>query len=168
MNYMTHSLGGVATGMITIAASGALSEAANAAVMSGAVLGSLFPDIDHGRSYISQKAKITSFVASNVFKHRGFTHTPVFLILTAAALSAGSEILVPGEWQGLSGHFISGFLPGMLSHLILDTFNVQGIPWLWPVRNTKYHVLGITTGSWAESAFALVLMALLVYSFFIS
>lgn len=165
MNYITHTIGGVGAGLLVIAATSFGSgEAAQAAVISGAVIGSLFPDIDHQRSFISHKVPIASLAATTVFKHRGFLHSPIFVLLAGVLLTAGSRTLLSGYQLQLASQFITGFLPGMISHIILDTFNKQGIPWLWPWKK-RFRLLPIRTDSLMETAFALLLVVLIGYQF---
>jgi inner membrane protein len=165
MNYITHSIGGIGAGLLVLSATGyGSNEIAQAAVMSGAVLGSLFPDIDHQQSYISHKAPVASLAASTVFKHRGFLHSPVFILLAGILLTAGSRTMLSGSQLLLANQFITGFLPGMLSHIILDSFNKQGIPWLWPYKK-RFRVLSIKTDSIMEIAFAVLLSIPIGYQF---
>lgn len=165
MNYITHCIGGVGAGLLVLTATGyGSNEIAQAAVMSGAVIGSLFPDIDHRQSYIAHKAPVASLAASTVFKHRGFLHSPVFILLAGILLTAGSRTMMSGSQLLLMNQFITGFLPGMLSHIILDTFNKQGIPWLWPYKK-RFRLLTIRTDSIMETAFAVLLSVLIGYRF---
>lgn len=165
MNYITHSIGGVGAGLLAIAASGyGSNEIVQTAIMSGAILGSLFPDIDHKQSYISHKAPVASFAASTVFKHRGFLHSPAFILLAGILLTAGNRALLSGSALQMAGFFITGFISGILSHIILDTFNKQGIPWLWPYKK-RFRLLSIKTDSIMETAFAVILTVLIVYYF---
>ena len=165
MNYITHSIGGVGAGLLVLYAAGhGPNEIAQATIMSGAVLGSLFPDIDHQQSYISHKAPIASLAASTAFKHRGFLHSPIFIFLVGILLTAGSRTMLSGSQLLLANQFILGFIPGMLSHIILDTFNKQGIPWLWPYKK-RFRLLAIRTDSIMETAFAVLLSVLIGYQF---
>jgi inner membrane protein len=165
MNYITHTIGGVGTSLLVISVTSAgTGEAAQAAVLAGAMIGSLFPDIDHQQSYISQKVPIASFAASTVFKHRGFLHSPAFILLAGILLIVGSRTMLSGMQQQFANQFLSGFLPGMLSHIILDTFNKQGIPWLWPYKK-RFRLLPIRTDSIMETAFAILLTVLIGYRF---
>lgn len=165
MNYITHSIGGIGAGLLALSATGSGSnEIAQVAIISGALVGSLFPDIDHQQSYISHKAPVASLAASTVFKHRGFLHSPVFILLAGILLTAGSRTMLSGSQLLLVNQFITGFLLGMLSHIILDTFNKQGIPWLWPHKK-RFRLLTIKTDSIMETAFAILLSALIGYQF---
>lgn len=165
MNYITHSIGGVGAGLLALSTAGhGSNEIAQAAIMSGALVGALFPDIDHQQSYISHKAPVASLAVSTAFKHRGFLHSPVFILLAGILLTAGSRSMLSGSQMLLANQFILGFIPGMLSHIILDTFNKQGIPWLWPYKK-RFRILTIRTDSIFETAFALFLSALIFYQF---
>jgi inner membrane protein len=102
--------------------------------------------------------------ASTAFKHRGFLHSPVFILLAGILLTAGTRAMLTGSRLQLANYFIAGFLPGMLSHIILDTFNKQGIPWLWPYKK-RFRLLSIRTDSIMETAFAILLSILIGYHF---
>lgn len=162
MNYITHSLGGAAAGMAVFAAAGSGDPVQQTAVMAGAVLGSLFLDIDHKQSWMGHKVPLIADIASSLFKHRGFLHTPVFVLLTWIVLTAGIHALPLSSFQfDLAVLFCRGFIPGMLSHLVLDTLNIQGIMWAWPVSEKRQHVLPIRTGSLGETAVCLGLAVML-------
>ncbi|MDD4564947.1 MAG: metal-dependent hydrolase [Eubacteriales bacterium] len=165
MNYITHGIGGIGAGLLVLTVAGqGLNETSQVLITSGAVLGSLFPDIDHQQSYIAHKVPVASFAASTVFKHRGFLHSPAFIILAWILLTAGSRFMLSGELLWMANQFITGFIPGMLSHIILDTLNKQGIPWLWPYKK-RFRLLSIRTDSIMETTFAIVLTALIGYRF---
>lgn len=162
MNYITHSLGGVAAGMTVLAAAGSTDPVQQTAVMAGAVLGSLFPDIDHKQSWMGHKAPLIADIASSLFKHRGFLHTPAFALLTWIVLIVGIHALPLSSFQfDLALLFCRGFIPGMFSHLVLDTLNIQGIMWAWPVSKSRQHILPIRTGSLGETVVCLGLVAML-------
>lgn len=82
------------------------------AVSAGLVVGSLLPDIDTKSSLLGRHVPILP----KLLKHRGFTHSLIlplvlFLFDPTRALSVG-----------------------MLAHLLLDAFNPDGIPILWPCK----------------------------------
>lgn len=156
MNYVTHSLGGVAAGLLMISANNVNEPTYQTTMMAGAVLGSLFLDIDHPKSWIANKMPMVSDVMSGVFKHRGFVHTPLFIIIVSIVLNTLNWGWLH-ELHYLAPYFIKGFVPGMLSHLILDTLNVQGIMWLWPISTKRLHILGIRTNSLMEAVVCLLL-----------
>lgn len=49
------------------------------------VIGALIPDICHTKSKIGRRLPILSAVISSVFGHRTFTHSLLFLLITAFA-----------------------------------------------------------------------------------
>jgi inner membrane protein len=157
MTYVTHALGGLAAGL-------ALLPLAGAAVISGAIAGSLLPDIDHTRSFISRSssaARVASYAASAAFRHRGFTHTPAFVLLLALLIAAGLPVLDVLHKAQLA-LFLWGLPPGALSHLILDSFNKGGVMWLWPLSRKRFRLLSIRTDSLSEKIFAAALGALVL------
>ncbi|WP_312651892.1 metal-dependent hydrolase [Aminipila sp.] len=160
MNYVTHSLGGVAAGLVIVSAGNITDPVQQSTIMTGAILGSLFPDIDHRQSWIGHKLPIAADILAGLFKHRGAIHTPVFVLIVSIILG-----MLNWGWlhdlNYLATYFIKGFIPGMVSHLILDTLNVQGIMWLWPISTKRVHVLSIRTNSMMEAVVCIVLAACL-------
>lgn len=92
-------------------------------------------------------------------KHRGFTHTPVGLLVIMLPLIymlftkpsfAGADIAVSAQ---------IGFAMGWFSHMVIDTFNYPGTPWLWPVVNNHFNIMRIDSGTSGEHTFLLVCAA---------
>jgi len=162
MNYITHALGGVAAGLAVISAVGTHEPVQESIIMTGAVLGSLFPDIDHPKSWITNKVPLAGTIISRLFKHRGFLHTPLFVLITWAFISFFIPMWIK---EAVELHkvllFFNGFIPGMLSHFILDTLNVQGIMWLYPISQKRFNLLSIRTGSFGEAVVCAVLSIML-------
>lgn len=156
MNYVTHSLGGIAAGLVMLSAGNVVDPVQQTTIMAGAVLGSLFPDIDHRQSWIGHKLPIAAEIMAGLFKHRGAVHTPVFVLIVSIILG-----MLNWGWlhdlNYLAAYFIQGFIPGMISHLILDTLNVQGIMWLWPITTKRFHLLSIRTNSIMETVVCIAL-----------
>ena len=156
MTYFTHALGGAIAGSLVMMADELL-------IFSGAVIGSLLPDIDHRKSKISRSsaaATVTSWITSLFTKHRGVLHTPFFIILTSLVCGAGI-IIIPGEVQTAVKLIMIGLIPGMWSHIILDTLNPGGIMWIYPLSRKYFNILSIKTGSILEAATAMMLAVLL-------
>lgn len=120
-------------------------------ILLGAAVGSLLPDIDHPGSTISRRSLfslITSTAVSAVTRHRGFTHTPVFLVLIALIISIVSFFYSEFGWNiGI------GILVGIVSHYVMDSLNPGGIMWLYPFSTKHYHLTRIRTGSATELIF---------------
>ena len=94
----------------------------------GCIIGSVFPDIDLPNTKISKRIPGIPKLLNALFGHRGFIHTPVFMLLIDLLL-----------YFGLSKNihmilFIAGFDFGFLAHLIQDMFNQKGIMFLWPIK----------------------------------
>lgn len=166
MNYITHSIGGLGAGLAMVSLLGNLDPISTATIVAGATLGSLLPDIDHTKSFIGRKAPVTSHVVSAVSKHRGFFHTPVAIVVAAVALSVGIPLFLEGQIQNSAILFATGLIPGMLSHIILDTFNKGGISWLWPISKKRFRVLSIRTDGLMEKLFTIGLASMVGYLFF--
>ncbi len=164
MTYLTHALGGVLAGTAVLEALEPADNVTEAAVMFGAVIGSLLPDIDHTRSKVSRSsavAQLTSYAVSAVTKHRGFLHTPLFLLILALALGLAINILQNSGLELAAWSIYFGLLPGMLSHLMLDTCNPGGIMWLYPISKKRLSILPIKTCSLGETAVAIGLAVVL-------
>lgn len=158
MNYVTHAMGGAAAGMITVSAGNVTDPIQQTALMSGAVLGALFIDIDHNQSWAGHKFPVIAALTSTIFKHRGPVHTPVFVLCMGILVYAVNLAFLQEFWE-FSNPFFLGFVPGMISHLLLDTLNVQGIMWLWPLSDKRISLLPIRTNSIFEGVVCLVLGA---------
>ena len=160
MTGKTHILGGVATSVLLMAVGHDLS----AVSASAAVFGSLLPDIDHFNSKISNKnfaTKMISAVTTTIFKHRGFLHTPLFILLTGAVLFVFGQYYC--EWLNL---LILPICAGMLSHLCLDTLNPQGIMWAYPFSRRRMNLLNITTSSFMEDSVVILLFGIIFMGLF--
>lgn len=113
-----------------------------------ALIGSLFPDLDHHNSRIKRNllVKIASFPLT-LFGHRTWSHS----LLIMAAI--GSLLyLIPEQYEiGLVA-----FLIGYASHIIGDWMTPAGVPLLWPIKTKFRSPLNFRTGSWIEYPFALI------------
>jgi len=87
-------------------------------------------------------------------KHRGFTHTVIGLVLVAMPL--GFMLITGVRFIGadIAASVQIGFVLGWLSHMVIDTFNRGGVPWLWPLTRKRIRVMRIGTGTKAEGKFA--------------
>lgn len=187
MTGKTHLAAGIATGLgACVIAKQVNPELATAGVVTTSVicssLGSLMPDIDCEVSCISHLgllSRILSKLCSSISSHRRFWHTPIagliFAITTTLAFIGISMINIPGIANRIIEipiyiPFIM-FYAGWLSHLLLDTCNHQGVPWIWPIeplsKKKRFKRIAITTASEQEvyykvlcvlTAFALTLL----------
>ncbi len=93
-------------------------------------LGSLLPDLDTRKSYMSKKWPYLSKFISKRCKHRGFTHSLLFLIVLSKFLKL---IVVIGENNIILICMSCGVFIGYLSHIVLDAFTYEGIDLFFPL-----------------------------------
>ncbi len=141
-----HLIGGTVTGAC-LATSAILAGDANYLIVGGAVLttilGSLFPDLDSSTSKLGSKMKITSTIINKLFGHRGFLHSPLFIVFMMWLLN---RIFVTNNIQEYSLLW-QGFAFGMMNHLICDMMTKGGIPILYPFSRVKVSFTFMKSGS---------------------
>lgn len=106
-----------------------------------AIIGSIFPDIDHPRSVIGRIFYPISSRLERAFGHRTITHSLIGWAIASAvfAVLVIFSILILGliwdlgfgVWD-LPVRWIAAFSISYLSHLILDMFTRRGSQMLWP------------------------------------
>lgn len=157
MNKPTHVVGGITAGIAvnkfivpTIADVSSVEGVVGlGAVMAGAFLGSILPDIDHKGSFIGRRLKVTSFIVNHTVGHRGLTHALIFTIgLTTLLLFLVMQL--SGFPQMIMLLFVLGLFGGMISHLLLDMMTKQGIPLLYPFTKKNYSIARFKTGGIGE------------------
>lgn len=87
----------------------------------GVTLGSILPDIDHPKSFISRHSFGLGKVINKKFGHRGITHS----LVTWAVLFTTLVLFLPSP-------FTLGVGLGYLLHIIEDYFSVSGVPLFLP------------------------------------
>lgn len=147
MTGRTHAAAGLLLGSVIITTTALtgffepFEDSAHAVIAAGAcVLGSLTPDIDCCTSKLGRKAAPASLALQLIFGHRTLFHSPILY----AALYVLGMLIFP-QW----GIFITAAMIGVLTHLILDTLNPAGIPWLYPWKK-KFHITKFLTGGVAD------------------
>ena len=119
------------------------------------LVGSLLADIDITTSGVGKFARPLSNFLETRFGHRTVTHSLLFCLLLGLILWPLEQVQPASYWA---------FLWGYLSHLLLDTFNVNGVPLLWPARVQFWFFparsMRIKYGSPAESVVALICFGL--------
>ena len=143
-----------------------------------ASIGSLFPDIDHPKGMLNQKIlpvhdgimKSTMYgaiafsiiylgkgkidflmigllvpllIAIAISKHRGIMHSLLCL------LWCGLILLLTNKLYGIN--ITIPFELGVISHILLDMFNPQGVELLWPLNKKIKFPLYINTGGIIEN-----------------
>lgn len=167
MNYKTHLTGGLLAGSVAfnkvienLNINSNIISAENAIFMSGTIIGALFPDIDHKGSYIGRRARIMSTIMSKLFKHRGFTHSPIPMTIFTFILFLISRLFTISIFVKL---WFIGFYIGVLSHIFLDMITKEGIPLFYPFANKKISLTNIKNGSMGETIIFLLMMGFFIY-----
>ena len=161
MKGSNHLIAGVCTaGCLT--ASAIIENEAGILTIAGmamaAGIGSLFPDIDSRTSKLGKRMKITSWLCSKVFGHRGFLHSPLFLAITYIlcwTIFRTNNIM---EYNYIWG----GFIAGMLMHLMCDITTKGGIPLLYPWARGRFSLGTLKSGSKWEFVSLFFIMALAI------
>ncbi|MBO3442940.1 metal-dependent hydrolase [Clostridium sp. CCUG 7971] len=130
-------------------------------------IGSLFPDIDMRGSYISKRYPILYKKIGSKFKHRGFTHSLIFISFLCYIFG----LLVKFSDNNIVFLCLyNGFIIGYISHLCLDIITKEGIQIFYPIC-INFSLLPIKTSSKCEKiickALNFVFIFLLGYRFYI-
>lgn len=162
MRYKTHVAGGLLAGVSSLNLiadklniSSDITSYEGMVFITGAVIGSLFPDIDHRGSYLGRKAKITSTITNALFGHRGITHSPIAMTIFVFLLYMASKLFFISPIIKL---WFIGFFLGILSHIFLDMLTKGGVPLLYPFSKKKISLTNIKTGSVGEKVIMIIIM----------
>ena len=154
MKGTTHFAAGTLAGMSTALMLGLdMGEALPVIACSG--IASMVPDIDVGTSKMGRLVGPGSFLIQLFIGHRTFFHAP---LPYAAALTA-LWIWQPSWWLYLTAAGI-----GILSHLILDSFNPAGVPMLWPSAK-RLHLGNHTSGGIVDRLLGIALILANIWLF---
>lgn len=160
MTGKTHLVGGILVASVAIINGEYMENLDKAIFMGMTIIGSLFPDIDHGRSYIGQKAKITSKVVSKTCGHRGATHSPIMTLLFLMLLDyLNNEFLIVADIKIL----LRPFYLGIASHIFLDFLTGGGVPIFMPFSKKRYSLTNFKTAGEFESIVFSIMMIYIVY-----
>lgn len=119
-------------------------------------IGALFPDIDLKSSYISKRYPLISKFLGKKFKHRGFTHSLLCLIVLYIVYIFFIYI---SNWNVVIEILCYGFWFGYASHIFLDLFTHQGVELLFPLK-ININFLNLKTNSIGEKIFNKILKIL--------
>lgn len=151
MNYRAHKIGGTCSGIITSALlfaenPNALSILSSFLIISGASLGSIMPDIDKPTSKIGRNIFINplSKYIHKKFGHRTITHSAILSLIFLSMLIGSSYMFKDIPFYFYS-RFTIGFSVGYLSHLLLDSLTVEGIPLFYPFIKQKFRFMKFRT-----------------------
>jgi inner membrane protein len=112
--------------------------------LAAGILGGLLPDIDHPQSMLSGWVPGSGLLGVFGVRHRGFTHSVLFMVLLVAAWFAASQQMVipyPAVMAGLAG---------VATHILSDMLTPQGVRLLYPLRANWKAAPGIllSVGKW--------------------
>ena len=107
--------------------------------------GSYAPDVDIAGSTASKKFPLLA----KFLKHRGITHT---LLIPAVIYCILSQF----NFNLMVATQIFGFLLGYVMHIFADMLNKKGVPILWPLMTSHFHIMTIKTGTFEETLFMAV------------
>lgn len=122
-------------------------------------LGSLISDIDMKGSYISKRFTLLYKLFGKRFKHRGFTHSLLFIGFVAFV---GDLVIVSSNNNIVFTCIFSGILAGVISHIALDLLTKEGVELFYPV-GINFSLLPIKTSSKTEKKFNKFLSLLVVF-----
>ena len=121
-------------------------------------LGGIAPDIDQPTAPFWRNLPIGGVVGRMIAKmlggHRFLTHSIIGVLLVGWILHLLLTVLHPIIPSVQIDIVWWAFMIGMVSHLIMDSFTKEGVPWLLPVP-VKFGIppvkrLRVTTGKWVE------------------
>jgi inner membrane protein len=133
-------------------------------IMTGLVIGSLLPDIDHPQSLISQQIPLVGKVISRLTRHRGLFHS-ILGVVILFGLSAWLSILIAGGLTSLgiqqadtaTRYISAGLMIGYILHIVADMLTISGVKLFYPwKRNIRIPLF--KTGGFREWVLGLVLI----------
>lgn len=139
-------------------------------------LGGIAPDIDQPTAPFWRNLPIGGlfgrFFGRMLGGHRFITHSLLGVVLAGFLVSLLLNLLHPIMPKVQLDIVWWAFMIGMVSHLVMDSFTKEGVPWLLPLP-IKFGFpplrrLRITTGKWVENFVVfplLILLAILIVSF---
>lgn len=130
----SHVVTGLVSWNLTAVATGHVVEPFTIAA---AVLGSLFPDIDHPKSWLGRRLWLISAPLSALIGHRGLTHSLIAVIGLAALLLFA---------YNTHHSIVLALCVGYLTHKAGDFVTNSGIPLLWPMKRRFAMPLANTGG----------------------
>ena len=155
MTGKTHSSAGLLIGsMVVTHFQLDVFESVTAIVIAG--LASIFPDICHTQSKISQRLKLISFVVKHLFGHRTFTHSIVFMLICYYLLTLIQTPI----------YYMISIICGMLSHVILDMLTPRGVRLLFPLPVRVRLPIQFKTGGLMDLSLASAFSFLTIYILF--
>lgn len=173
MKARTHDLAaatGLAMAVVVLSPLPPMSVATVIAAFIANQLGGIAPDIDQPTAPFWRNLPIGGFVGRFITKmlggHRFITHSILGLALMGFLVHLLLELLQPVMPKVQIDIVWWAFMIGMFSHLVMDSFTREGVPWLLPIP-IKFGFppvrrLRIVTGKAAENFVIFPLLATLL------
>lgn len=139
MLYQTHFAGGLAAGAAILVYTHPTGSVVLPALMVAGIA-AIVSDVDKKGSLPNKSLGLPGKAVPTVISHRTATHSLLAVVVLVLGLLA---LQVPHIYLLMAAG-------GILSHLILDSLNPHGVPWLWPLP-LKVGVPLITTGHIGET-----------------
>ena len=131
-------------------------------------IGGILPDIDQPTAPLWKNLPVGKYVGKSVDTllggHRFISHSLIGLAVFGSLAYAVLNFLHPSMTHVNINLIWWAFMVGLVSHLILDSFTKEGVPWLLPIRKKigfPNKDLRITTGKRVENF--VVFPAILVF-----
>jgi inner membrane protein len=143
--WRTHFVGGAAAGLLLAGQHTDLRTAAISAGIAG--VAALLPDLDDPHSKLGRVVAPASWAVQVTVGHRGPLHSVLgAMVITLLAVIVLRFCYAPVY---VYNHLALLILSGYFSHLVMDTLNPQGVPWLWPLK-IRFRMPLIRTGGLLE------------------
>lgn len=121
--------------------------------------GALLSDIDMRGSFISKRFPLFYKIFGKRFRHRGFTHSLLFVGIIAFI---GDVVIISSNDNVVFTCIFSGVLAGVVSHIFLDLITKEGVELFYPV-GINFSILPIKTSSRTERSINKALNLLVVF-----
>lgn len=140
MTYRTHIIGGVLAALLISKGMGDIALLDTVNMLGVSTFAAITPDMwQIARKQGRRKPRETKEL-TRVLEQSGVTHAPlVYGVLFIIMLGVNIPITVS-----------LGFLVGAISHILLDMFNIEGVPLMLPITRKRYHITDIKRGSGVE------------------
>ncbi len=105
--------------------------------LTAAMIGGIAPDIDQPTAPLWRNLPVASifgrFFGRILGGHRFLSHSVIGIFLFSKGFEFILNILTP-SFPNLDMHLVWwAFMIGFVSHLVMDTFTQEGVPWLLPI-----------------------------------
>ena len=178
MTARTHDVAAI-TALVLVSATQPVQSLTLATILAALLanqIGGIVPDIDQPTAPFWRNLPIGR-IFGKIFDtliggHRFISHSVIGLVLFGLLAQALLHFLQPILGSIDIQIVWWAFMIGIVSHLIMDTFTKEGVPWLLPVP-IKFGIpplkrLRVTTGKWEETFVVLPLLIIVDVSLFIS